>query len=72
MIELNKGFFSAERDEEEKTKALKRGCGSQKKTKVLVMVQTEQVENPRNKPRPKRVNHLKLKAILDLKVETID
>ena len=49
MIELDEGFFSTERDEDEKTKALKRGRGSQKKTKVLVMVESEQVENLKTK-----------------------
>ena len=58
--------------EEEKTKALKRGRGSQKKTKVLVMVESEHVENPKNPQKPKRVNHLKMVVIPDLKAETID
>ena len=72
MIELDEGFFSTERDEDEKTKALKRGRGSQKKTKVLVMVESEQVENPKNPQKPKRVNHLKMIVIPDLRAETID
>ncbi|HEY5507119.1 MAG TPA: IS1595 family transposase [Paludibacter sp.] len=72
MIELDEGFFSTERDDEEKTKALKRGRGSQKKSKVLVMVESERVENPKNPQKPKRVNHLKMIVIPDLKAETID
>ncbi len=72
MIELDEGFFSTERAEEEKTKTLKRGRGSQKKTKVLVMVESEHVENPKNPQKPKRVNHLKMVVIPDLKAETID
>ncbi|OIP84503.1 MAG: hypothetical protein AUK44_02245 [Porphyromonadaceae bacterium CG2_30_38_12] len=48
MIELDEGFFSTERDENEKTEPLKRGRGSQKKSKVLVMVESQQVENPKN------------------------
>jgi len=72
MIELDEGFFSTERDEEEKTKPLKRGRGSQKKSKVLVMVESEQVANPKNPQKPKQVNHLKMIVIPDLKAETID
>ena len=72
MIELDEGFFSTERDEKEKTTHLKRGRGSQKKSKVLVMVESERVENPKNPQKPKRVNHLKMIVIPDLKAETID
>ena len=39
-IELDEGFFSTEVDESEKEKPLKRGRGSQKKSKVLVMAET--------------------------------
>lgn len=72
MIELDEGFFSTERDENEKTEPLKRGRGSQKKSKVLVMVESQQVENPKNPKKPKRVNHLKMIVIPDLKAKTID
>lgn len=72
MIELDEGFFSTERDEQEKDKPLKRGRGSQKKSKVLVMVESQDVENPKNPQKPKRVNHLKMLVIPDLKAETID
>ena len=40
MIELDEGFFSTERDENEKTEPLKRGRGSQKRSKVLVMFES--------------------------------
>jgi hypothetical protein len=40
VIELDEGFFTAEIDEEEKDKPLKRGRGSQKKRKVLVMAES--------------------------------
>ncbi len=72
MIELDEGFFSTERDEEEKTKPLKRGRGSQKKSKVLVMVESEQVANPKNPQKPKQVNHLKIIVVPDLKAGTIE
>ena len=72
MIELDEGYFSTERDEEQKEVPLKRGRGSQKKSKVLVMIESEYVENPKNPDKPKRVNHLKMSVIPDLKAETID
>ena len=72
MIELDEGFFSTERDEKGKNEPLKRGRGSQKKSKVLVMVESEQVENPKDPQKPKRVNHLKMIVIPDLKAVTID
>ena len=46
-IELDEGFFTTEIPREEKDKPLKRGRGSQKKSKVLVMAESELVENPR-------------------------
>jgi hypothetical protein len=39
VVEPNEGFFTMEIDEEEKDKSLKRGRGSRKKTKVLVMAE---------------------------------
>lgn len=72
MIELDEGYFSTEQSENDKQAHLKRGRGSQKKSKVLVMIESERVENPKNPNKPKRVNHLKMAVIPDLKAETID
>ena len=44
IIELDEGFFSTEMGEEEKSKSLKRGRGSQKKAKVLVMAESVPIE----------------------------
>src|SRR5690606_32896505 len=71
-IELDEGFFSTEIPEEKKQEPLKRGRGSQKKTKVLVMAESELVESPKEGKKPKRVGYLKMKVIDDLKAETID
>jgi DNA-directed RNA polymerase subunit RPC12/RpoP len=71
-IELDEGFFSTETKEEDKNKPLKRGRGSQKKSKVLVMAESELVENPKNGNKPRRVGYLKMKLIEDMKKETID
>jgi hypothetical protein len=51
---------------------LKRGRGSQRKTKVLVMAESEMVENPVAGKKPRRVGYLKMKVIDDLKKATIN
>jgi hypothetical protein len=72
QVELDEGFFSVELPEEEKGKPLKRGRGSQKKAKVLVMVESSPSEKGLKKGRPsKTVKHLKLQVIPDLKSEAI-
>src|SRR5690554_7760566 len=43
-IELDDAFFSTEISIEEKEKPVKRGRGSQKKTKVLVMAESKTVD----------------------------
>ena len=72
VIELDEGFFSTEIPDEEKEKPLKRGRGSQKKSKVLVMVESRPVEEKtRKKGKSRQVGYLKMKVINDLKSETI-
>ncbi|KAA6306296.1 hypothetical protein EZS27_042047, partial [termite gut metagenome] len=44
ILELDEGFFSTEMNEEDKRKPRKRGRGSQKKSKVLVMAESAPVE----------------------------
>ncbi|KAA6344003.1 hypothetical protein EZS27_008333 [termite gut metagenome] len=51
VLELDEGFFSTETQEEEKTKTQKRGRGSQKKSKVLVMAESQPVEGETTKKR---------------------
>lgn len=73
IIELDEGFFSTEMKEEEKSKPLKRGRGSQKKTKVLVMAESIPIEGATTKRgKPRKVGHIKMFAIEDLKASTID
>ena len=73
VIELDEGFFSTEMEESEKDKPLKRGRGSQKKTKVLVMAESIPVDKPQGKDgKPRKVNHLRMLVIDDLKAATID
>ena len=71
-IELDEGYFSTETPKKEKDKPLKRGRGSQRKTKVLVMAESEMVENPVAGKKPRRVGYLKMKVIDDLKKATIN
>ena len=56
VIELDEGFISTETDRDEKDQPLKRGRGSQKKSKVLVTVESKLVEE---KP-PRQANPGKL------------
>ena len=73
VIELDEAFFSTEIDEEEKDKPLKRGRGSQKKTKVLVMAESIPVDGETTKKgKPRKVGHIKMFVIDDLKASTIE
>ena len=71
-IELDEGFFETvdiHRNKEEKTK---RGRGSQKQTKVVVMIESEPNDSNDNPNRPdKKVGYLKMQVIEDLSAETI-
>jgi len=44
-IELDEGFFTTERDNDDKDKPLKRGRGSQRKTKVVVMAESTRISS---------------------------
>jgi len=73
QIELDEGFFSTEVKPEEKNKPLKRGRGSQKKTKVLVMAESKEVEGKTTKKgKPRKVGYIKMQVIPDLKAGTIN
>ena len=73
VMELDEGFFTTETDENEKDNPLKRGRGSQRKTKVLVMVESKPVEGEMTKKgKPRKVGHMKMFIIEDLKAETIN
>ena len=79
IVELDEGYFSTEVPEEQKDEPLKRGRGSQRKTKVLVMAETEMptVEEAvkarkRGQNKPTKVGRIKMIVIDDLKADTID
>jgi transposase-like protein len=72
VIELDEGFFSTETPNQDKDKPLKRGRGSQKKSKVLVMAESQPVEGKTTKNgKPRQVGHIKMMVINDLKAGTI-
>ena len=71
-IELDEGFFTTEIPDEQKHEPIKRGRGSQNKSKVLVMAESELVESPKKGKKPRRVGYLKMKVIDDLRKETIN
>jgi hypothetical protein len=70
-IELDNAFIATLIPEEEKDKPLKRGAGSQKQSKVVVMTESTIVENPKQEMKPKQVNHLKMVVIDNLQAETL-
>lgn len=72
QIELDEGFFSTEIPLDQKDKPLKRGRGSQKKTKVLVMVESKDSDDKKNRRgKPRKVGHLKMQVIDNLESNTI-
>lgn len=72
QIELDEGFFTTSLSEEHKNKKLKRGRGSEKKTKVLVMAESKEIETSTTKKgKPRRVGYIKMQVIPNLKADTI-
>lgn len=72
-VELDEGFFTTEILDEKKDEPLKRGRGSQKKTKVLVMTESKFVEGEKSKKgKNKKVGFIKMIVIPDLKSDTIN
>ena len=72
VIELDEGFFSTIKPKAQNDEPLKRGRGSQKKSKVLVMVESVPVEGETTKKgKPRKVGHIKMIVIDDLKANTI-
>jgi transposase-like protein len=72
VIELDEGFFSTIASDADKDKPLKRGRGSQKKSKVLVMAESIPVDGQTTKKgKPRKVGHIRMIVINDLKSETI-
>lgn len=71
-IELDEGFFSTEIPEAQKDEKLKAGAGSQKKSKVLVIAESTESENSKRGQKPKKVGHIKMIVLPNMKKKTID
>src|SRR5574344_1937180 len=56
-IELDEGYFTTE-DLTSENESLKRGIGSQRKAKVLVMVESESVDVPRKGQKNRKCGHI--------------
>lgn len=72
-IELDDAFFTISLGREKKNEKLKRGRGSQRKAKVLVIAESEEpMISDKNKVVKKSVGHIKMIVINDLKSPTLD
>ena len=71
-IELDEGFFSTETPDTQKQEKLKAGAGSQKKSKVLVIAESTESENTKRGQKPKKVGHIKMIVLPNMKKATIN
>lgn len=72
-IELDDAFFTISLEDEKKGEKLKRGRGSQRKAKVLVIAESQQLENiDKRRKVQKAVGHIKMIVIDDFKSPTLD
>jgi len=62
-MELDNGFFSTLVAKDKKYEPLKRGRGSQKKYKALVMTENAKVSETKKGKKSRKVGHIKMKAI---------
>ena len=76
IVELDEGFFESvdtETPEEEKPKKLKRGRGSEKQSKVMVMASTvHTLQAPKKHKKQTRFRYVKMVVVDDLKAKTIE
>ena len=70
-IELDEGYFTIANPLDE-GEDLKSGIGSQRQSKVLVMVESEEAENPKKGQKSRKCGHLKMQVIKDLKTDTFE
>ncbi len=71
-IELDEGFFTMEIPNEQKCEKLKAGVGSQRKGKVVVIAESTEVDAPSRGRKPKKVGHIKMIVVPNLRGVTID
>lgn len=77
VVEMDEGFFETARRKKtskgpKKTpERLKRGRGSQRQAKVLVMAESENVERPKKGQKSRKCGYFKMIVLPDLKAQTI-
>ena len=75
FIEIDEGFFETINTDNQKDKKLKRGRGSQKQAKVLVLIESIPVieKSKKDKHKPDRMpGHIKMIVMNDLKANSIN
>ena len=74
VVELDEGFFTCDdkRNEGQKQETLKSGLGSERKASVLVMAESEPSIPKKKGQKDRKVGHLKMKVMKDLKADTIN
>ena len=70
-VELDEAFFTTHTPKEKKGQNLSAGSGSERKTKVLVMAESIPMEEPKKGKKAKKVGHIKMLVIPDLKKKTL-
>lgn len=70
QVELDTAFITTLIADEQKGEELKRGAGSQNKSKVIVMTESVSVEDPKPGRPPKKVNHIKMQVTNDMQAAT--
>jgi transposase-like protein len=70
-VELDEAFFAVNTHQEEDV-ALKRGAGTERKAKVVVMAESTPVAEPKKGRKSYKCGRFKMVVIADLKAETID
>ena len=70
-IELDEVYFTTE-DPTNEDEPLKRGVGSQRKAKVLVMVESTPVKEPTPGKKSRKCGHIKMRVIPDLTSSTFE
>jgi transposase-like protein len=72
-VELDEGFFETVDVERTDKSGVKRGRGSEKQTKVMVMDESKKVDQVKKTKRPdKKVGFIKMKVVKNLKSETVN
>ena len=70
-VEIDEAFFETVNEKEE-GQALKRGRGSQRQTKVLVMAESEEVKDKKKHRISKKCGYFKMKVIENTEADTIN